>query len=130
LKLCKNCKNYRKRTLFLGGLYCYCRENQEERFNPVYGSSLKLRDGEFEYKANKNGDCIWYVKKKWKFWVRDKKRLFEDSSISIELLLSFIREKYPEVVMEFYLTEKNSSIPSSTSRPKPTPNPTCGVSIR
>lgn len=90
-----------------GMIYCVCRENLREKFNPYDGLEYDIKSLSFNKEANKNGDCVWFKpKKKWwktKTYINRKRFVGDD----VDKFLSFVRKKYPEIVVEYTLLKSN-----------------------
>jgi len=61
---CKNCKNRRRYSR----RYLQCVKITKNKFTGIKTVSLST-DGGSDFSANNNGDCSFYEKKFWKFWV-------------------------------------------------------------
>jgi predicted lipoprotein with Yx(FWY)xxD motif len=101
---CRECVNLKRDGD--GRSACYCQENVTKEFSPFYGEFVKIKDGEFEYKANKNGNCLWFEPKKQRWWRR--KKIYDVTPFEnggVDEFLAFVREKHPEIVFEFKFTK-------------------------
>jgi len=101
---CRECVNLKRDGD--GRSFCYCQENVTKKFSPFYGEFVKIKDGEFEYKANKNGNCLWFEPKKQRWWRR--KKIYDVTPFEnggVDEFLAFVRENHPEIVFEFKFTK-------------------------
>jgi len=110
-------------------------ENIVTKFDPVYGEESYMKDMYFHTKINKNGTCVYFEQKKekrrWFSFFKKKFKANQPSLVGIQKVnefLTFVREKYPEVLMEYYLIEPTLASGGKV-RPKPTPMPTGGILI-
>lgn len=102
---CNECKHlrfdrYRCRSL------CYCRENLENKFSAISGEYYSVKNEDFSWKSNKDGNCTWFEPIKQKWW--KKKKVYDHTPFQnnrVDELLSFIREKHPEIIIEFEFTK-------------------------
>jgi hypothetical protein len=85
---------------------CYCNENCKNRFDAVSGEYRTVKDENFHRELNKKGNCTWFEPIKQKWW--KKKKVYDHTPFQnnrVDELLSFIREKHPEIIIEFEFTK-------------------------
>jgi len=133
---CKNCINWN--NVLTENKVCNCTENIVTKFDPVYGEEFYIKDMWFHSKINKDGTCIYFEQKKDKRrWFSFFKKNWKNSTPSlvgiqrVNEFLTFVREKHPNVLMEYMMIKPT---PNTTTmkkggkvRPKQTPMPTGGL---
>ena len=140
---CTNCTYWSKWYPDSKEKFCTCPENIVENITPLRNTEV-LRDKYFHDSSNEMNNCMWYKRKLFKFWVKEK-----GNDLPPDLLPFWLwaKESHPELIFEWMLTVDEKAIshtpsPSSTvsvspsaspsaaatsSRPKPTPHPTAGA---
>jgi hypothetical protein len=136
MTLCKDCKNWINTYSKRNRNACHCTENIMISFNPVYGERFYLKHAYYENIINNKGNCIYFEqvskRKWWKIWSKKRVETPTPTLIGnkgIDTFLTFLREKYPEVVMEYMLVDEVNLAHGGivSNRPKPTPIPTNGI---
>jgi hypothetical protein len=96
---CKNCKYSKFDFTPLSNSWRWCEsKGAQQHYNQ---SAIE------QHSINKNGDCLFYKKQWWRWWVKTEISIGAFSISDLEELRKYLIDTHPEILMEFYLFRNN-----------------------